>query len=499
MRMGIEVLLATAAAVVSLYAALFHAWVFALHPRAREHLWVAVTAMGAAAISAGTALLYVGADANDALQAHRIAIAGASFVMVGGLEFSASRMRVHAPRLLRVAVVLAGTIFAIDAAAPQLFFAIDRPPRETVVSGLHFLQLGFTPLLQGLLAVGFVFFLFPLAICIRARRRGEPGVTPLLVAFAGWLVAAIHDTAVGFGVHDAPFLLATGGYLAITATLSAVLVRELVQSMGESERLGMQLHELAQTRADALRAIDLRLAHGEQHAAIGMLAAGVAHEINNPLAYVSANLNQLRALWEEEPDPDEVKEIIAESREGLERVGTIVTDLLRMSRQSDGEREACDLGDIVRGVLPLVAREAGSAIEVVIDVESPLPLWGSARLLGQAVLNLALNAVQAVSDSEATHRTPRVELRAHAARGGVELAVRDNGPGIPADVLGQIFEPSFTTKPLGRGTGLGLALTRLVVTRHQGAIDVQSSPDGTRVTVWLPAAGGDAETLAPSR
>jgi hypothetical protein len=91
---------------------------------------------------------------------------------------------------LRSAVVFAAAVFAIDALAPQLFFAIDRP-RETNVFGLHFLQLEFTPLLQGLLMLGLVYFLFPLAICIRARRRGELGVTPLLVAFAGWLVAAI--------------------------------------------------------------------------------------------------------------------------------------------------------------------------------------------------------------------------------------------------------------------------------------------------------------------
>jgi signal transduction histidine kinase len=461
-------------------------------------LWVALTATGAAGISSATALLYLGADAGDAFQAHRLAIAGATFVMVGVLAFAASRMNVHAPRFLRSAAVFAATVFAIDALAPQLFFEIDRP-RETVVFGLHFLQLEFTPLLHGLLTVGLVYFLFPFAICIRARRRGELGVTPLLVAFAGWVIAAVHDTAVGLGVYDAPFVLGAGGYMAITATLSAVLVRELVRATDESERLGAQLHELAQTRADALRAIDLRLARGEQHAAIGMLAAGVAHEINNPLAYVSANLNHLRALWEEDPDPDEVKEILAESREGLARVGTIVADLLRMSRQGDGEREACDLGDSARGVLPLVAREASSAIEVAIDAESPLPLWGSARLLGQAALNLALNAVQAVSDADAPDRAPRVEVRARAAHDGVELVVRDNGPGIPADVLGQIFEPSFTTKPLGRGTGLGLALTRLVVTRHGGTIDVQSSPDGTTVTVWLPAAGGPAEAPAPAR
>jgi signal transduction histidine kinase len=488
--MGTEVLLATAAAVVSLYAALFHAWVFALHRRAREHLWVAITATGAAAISYGTAMLYAGAGAHDALEAHRVTLAGASFVMVGALEFSASRMRVNMPFALRSARAISATVLVLSGFAPHLLYAVDRPPRETVVFGLHFLQLEVTPLLQGLFAVGLIYFLLPLLICIRARRRGEPGATPLLVAFAAWMLAAIHDVAVGIGLYDAPFVLSTGGYMLVAATLSALLVRDLVRAMDESERLGAQLQEQAATRADALRAIDLRLARGEQLAAIGMLAAGVAHEINNPLAYVSANLNQLRALWEGEHDPDEVKEILAESREGLARVGTIVADLLRMARQGASEHEICDLGEVVLSVLPLVVREAGDAIEVVTEIASPLPVWGSARLLGQVALNLALNAVHAVS--EASDRAPRVLLRARAARGGVEVSVHDNGPGIPSDVLGQIFEPSFTTKAQGRGTGLGLALTRLVVTRHQGEIDVQSSPAGTTVTVWLPAAGSPA-------
>jgi signal transduction histidine kinase len=488
--MAIEVLLATAAGVVSLYAALFHAWLFALHPRAREHLWVAVTAVGASGISLGTAMLYTGSDIHDALQAHRVTIGAAGFVMVGALEFSASRMRVRVPGILRSARVFAAIVLLLDLFAPQTLYAIDRPPRETVVSGLHFLQLEFTPLLQATLGLGLVYFLLPLLICIRARRRGEAGATVLVVAFAGWMLASLHDTAVGLGLYDAPFVLATGGYMVIAATLSALLLRDLLKSMDESESLGIQLQEQAETRAGALRAIDLRLARGEQLAAIGTLAAGVAHEINNPLASVSANLNQLRALSEEDHDPDEVKEILAECREGLTRVATIVADLLRMARHGASELEECDLGDVVRSVLPLVVREAGDGIEVATEIESPLPVWGSARLLGQVALNLALNAVHAVP--AASERPGRILLRARAARDGASISVHDNGTGIPADLLGQIFEPSFTTKAQGRGTGLGLALTRLVVTRHQGEIDVQSSPDGTVVTVWLPAAGSPA-------
>jgi signal transduction histidine kinase len=381
---------------------------------------------------------------------------------------------------------VAGTVVLLTIFAPQFLYAVDRAPRETVVSGLHFLQLEFTPLLQGMLVLGMIYFQLPLLISIRARRRGDAGATVLVVAFAAWMLAALHDTAVGFGLYDAPFVLATGGYMLIAATLSALLVRDLLKSMDESERLGAQLQEQAQARADALRAIDLRLARGEQLSAIGTLAAGVAHEINNPLAYVSTNLNQLRALSEEEHDPDEVKEILAECREGLARVATIVTDLLRMARHGASEQALCDLGEVVRSVLPLAVREAGDGIEVATEIESPLPVWGSARLLGQVALNLALNAVHAVP--EPSGRAARVVLRARRERGGVAISVHDNGPGIPSDVLDQIFEPSFTTKAQGRGTGLGLALTRLVVTRHHGEIDVQSSPAGTIVTVWLPAA-----------
>jgi len=268
--------------------------------------------------------------------------------------------------------------------------------------------------------------------------------------------------------------------------LSSILLRDLSRAMDDTERRGGALQDPARARADALRAVDLRLARGEQLAAIGTLAAGVAHEINNPVAYVSANLNQLRALVDDaEHDPDEVKEILAECREGLGRVGTIVSDLLRMARHGESDREPCDLGDVVRAVLPLVVREAGPAVEVVTDLQSPLPVIGHPRLLRQAVLNLALNAVHAVRDA-ALERPPCIELSAYGDHGLAALSVRDNGPGVPEPLRAHVFEASFTTKAEGAGSGLGLALTRLVVTRHGGTIEFDTSADGTAVTMRLP-------------
>ena len=130
-------------------------------------------------------------------------------------------------------------------------------------------------------------------------------------------------------------------------------------------------------------------------------------------------------------------------------------------------------------------REAGPGVEVVTDIQSPLPVVGHPGLLRQAALNLALNAVHALRDAG---RPPRIELSAYADQGRAAIGVRDNGPGIPPELRARIFEPSFTTKTEGSGSGIGLALTRLVVTRHGGTIEVESGDDGTAVTIRLPLA-----------
>jgi signal transduction histidine kinase len=480
--MSTEVLLSTAAAVVSLYAAVFHGGVFALHRRARDHAWAALTGAGACLVSLGTALLFVATNDAEASSAWRIQAMGAPAVTLGALGFAVTRLGISAPRLMRSGATVMGTLFVLIALAPELM--VDRFLTRAESGGWNQVEIS----ALGGLSLGLLipYFFAPSWLSLRAWQRGQAGAGPLAICFCVWTLAGISDTLVGIGVSVLPYLNPTVGYMALAVAFSAILLRDFVRAMDASEQLGADLQEQALVRADALRAIDLRLARGEPLAAIGTLAAGVAHEINNPLAYVSTNLNQLRDLWEDASDSDEVKEILAECREGLGRVGTIVSDLLRMARHGARESEVCDLGEVVRSVLPLVLREAGTAIEIVTDLASPLPVFGNARLLGQVALNLALNAIHALPGPP--NRPPRLELTARAVRGSAELVVRDTGPGIPAGVVGQIFEPSFTTKADGGGTGLGLALTRLVVTRHQGAIEVESGAEGTTVTVRLPLA-----------
>jgi signal transduction histidine kinase len=230
--------------------------------------------------------------------------------------------------------------------------------------------------------------------------------------------------------------------------------------------------------------VDAQLARGEQLAAIGTLAAGVAHEINNPLAYVNANLNHLHKLAEsDDHDPAEVEEVLAECREGLTRVSAIASDLLRMARHGASEREPVDLAEIVRSVLPMIERETAGHVGFEAALTGPLPVVGSARLLGQVALNLVWNAIHASAGVEGACVTVETRL----AAGGAELRVADNGAGIPPELLEQLFESSFTTRSLGQGTGLGLALVRLIVQRHGGDLEVESAPGATCVTVRLPA------------
>jgi signal transduction histidine kinase len=483
--MSTGVLLATAAGVVGLYAACFHGWVYAQHRPAREHLWVGLIGASVAAVSFGSALLTAQPDAERALFALRLQIAGAVGVTLGVLRFGAARFGLQAPVLLRAADVFCAGVVVIDLLAPGWLLALDRAPRSFRTLAGSFEQYEFTALSAVLLVPLLGCLVANMVLALRALSRRQPGARALAAALAVWLAAALLDSATGFGLIDFPFLLSTGGYPLLVVTLSAVLMRDLVQAMDQSQALGERLQRLAHARADELRTVDAQLARGEQLAAIGTLAAGVAHEINNPLAYVNANLNHLRALWEEkQADPREVEEVLAECRDGLSRVSAIASDLLRMARHGASESEPIDLSEVVRSVLPLVERDAAGRAQLAATLAPAAPVLGSARLLGQVVLNLVWNAIHAAG---ASAHAARVEVTTRAVDGAAELQVADNGPGIPRELLERVFDPADATRALGQGAGIGLALVRLIVKRHGGEIQAESGSAGTRVRVRLPA------------
>ncbi|MGG5887850.1 PAS-domain containing protein [Falsiroseomonas sp. HC035] len=236
----------------------------------------------------------------------------------------------------------------------------------------------------------------------------------------------------------------------------------------------------------ARRASRDALRRNERLSAIASLLAGVAHEINNPLAVVAAQ----SLLLVEEAEGTEMAERAEKVRRAAERCGRIVASLLASARQKPPKRERVDLREAVATGLDLtaeVAREAG--IEVATDIPPDLPgIRGDADQLAHLVGNLVGNARAALASMppRADWR-PRIQLRLRALRDAVELRVADNGPGIPAELRERVFDPFFTTKPDGEGTGVGLSLCRTIAKAHGGSICIEENPGGgAALVVRLP-------------
>ncbi len=227
-----------------------------------------------------------------------------------------------------------------------------------------------------------------------------------------------------------------------------------------------------------------QLAQAERLAAVGELAAGVAHDINNPLDWLH---NCLDLLNKHQSDPVKARELTDLMREGLERIGLIVRRLLSFARQSDGARELADLNEIIRRSLLFVRHrtdEKGVSLET--DLQHPLPrIVASPDDLSQALINILVNAVDAVGNDGIIH--VRTRSSAGTVR-EVHVEIQDNGVGIDSAHLDQVFQPFFTTKKARRGTGLGLSLCRKIVHEHGGRISLDSRlGEGTTFTVSFPA------------
>ncbi|MCP3163599.1 sensor histidine kinase [Myxococcus qinghaiensis] len=274
----------------------------------------------------------------------------------------------------------------------------------------------------------------------------------------------------------------------------AVFGGKLFRRMRDTEREAVQarlsvLERLAHSerlRVDAERS----RAEMERLALVGRLAAGVAHEVNNPLAYVKSNLGYLGDVIEDAaPDLEEIRRVLEETQQGVLRIQQIVTDLRRFSRDSADAEEACGVVDALDEAERLASVRLRSLGQVVREVEPDLSrVRLGQRQLVQVVLNLLLNAADAV-DSAQPPRAARIVLRAREEQGGVRLEVEDNGAGIPEAVLARLFEPFFTTKAPGKGTGLGLALCREYLARVGGTLSVANRPEGGACfTLHLPSA-----------
>jgi PAS domain S-box-containing protein len=240
----------------------------------------------------------------------------------------------------------------------------------------------------------------------------------------------------------------------------------------------------------------------DRMASVGLLAAGVAHEINNPLAAVTANIDMLASSLPpggiKAEDTVELREMAEDARVAADRVRQIVRDLKIFSRHEDSGDKAVDIRRTLESTLRMAWNEIRHRAKLVKELpETPL-VRGSESRLGQVFLNLLVNAAQAIPEGSADKHMIRVSTRLEGNH--VVVEVGDTGAGMSAETQRRLFTPFFTTKPQGEGTGLGLAISYRIVTNLGGTIDVTSAPQrGTTFRVRLPvAADPTAEEVAPA-
>lgn len=236
-----------------------------------------------------------------------------------------------------------------------------------------------------------------------------------------------------------------------------------------------------------------RIFQAEKLSALGELLAGVAHELNNPLSVVVGHALMMR---EEASDPQTIARI-EKIGEAAERCARIVKSFLAMARQQKVDTRPVELSAIIEGALSTLATEG--APQIAIDLPDELPrIMAERSQLEQVFGNLLLNAAQAMASSG---KGDRISIEARLLPGGESIAidVADNGPGIPQDVGKRVFEPLFTTKPAGQGTGIGLAFCHRVIHSHGGTIELMPCDEGAHFHITLPVAGDSGRAAAIPR
>jgi len=236
--------------------------------------------------------------------------------------------------------------------------------------------------------------------------------------------------------------------------------------------------------------MERELVQAEKLSTVGVLAAGILHELNTPLAYIQANLESLGRVVRALPDGSAARALrtgLTDALEGARSASTIVRDLRIFARSRDDPSESFDVNDAVRMALRMAQHELKYRATVMAELGDVPQVLGKATDVSQVFLNLLVNAAHAISPGNVQQN--RVRVTTEVTGDHAVARVSDTGGGIPSEALARIFEPFFTTKPEGVGTGLGLSISRDILRRIGGDIRVESTTGvGTTFIVELPLA-----------
>jgi signal transduction histidine kinase len=473
--------------VLTLFAAAVNYGVWHQRRSERAHLALAFGSAAGAASIAAAGLAYSASSRAEAIAAHTALLLCAIPIQLGNAwlveRVYRVRMRVHYWAGAGVAL-----FWALGGLLPGVLYGEATLLRSIGWLGIEYVDVELTQLgrlapltlLPGL--VGLVW---------RASRlaRSDRDRSVIFATMVATGATAGIDLATAGGWIDAPYLCGSA-YSVVAIVYTALLLRRFVTTLERVEASAGLLQRAAEARAKELRESDLQLSQGVRLAALGTLAAGLAHEINNPVAFIRSNLNYLAEISASERSDPEVEEVLAETEQGVARLRGIVGELSRMSTRGNAGFGEVQLNDVVEAALPTLRFEARGDVALEARL-APIPaVRGDRNLLGQVIANLVLNAIQAVRGA-GVHGVVRIATFADDHRATLEVA--DTGPGVAPEVAGRIFEAFFTTKAAGEGTGLGLAVSRQLVERHGGRLALVTSERGARFRVELPLASAHAE------
>ena len=247
-----------------------------------------------------------------------------------------------------------------------------------------------------------------------------------------------------------------------------------VNSMNQA--FNVMIREIFEQRQEVLNA--------EKLASLGTMLAGIAHEINNPLSNISTSAEILREEMENN-DPEFKAELIEQITSETDRATRIIQTVLEYTRERNFERAEVNLLKVVQETMTLIRGKIPTYVTVNVDIPEEIKLLADRQRLAQIFINLVNNAVDAMRNSL---KECRIEISARNMEGGVvEIRFSDTGPGIPETIRNRVFDPFFTTKDVGKGTGLGLYLTRQAVEQHMGTLRLETEEGkGTTFIINLP-------------
>jgi len=226
------------------------------------------------------------------------------------------------------------------------------------------------------------------------------------------------------------------------------------------------------------------------------MSAGIIHEINNPLNFATTGLYSLRqkAKLLSPDEQEDYTEVLTDVEEGISRVKTIVSDLRTFSHHRDDKIDQVDVAEVVESALRFLSHELKDDVRVERNLAEDLAIWGNKNKIIQVMVNLIQNSIDAVREKNFGEEQPTIWIEGDQVDGVSRLRVRDNGPGIEADVKDKIFDPFVTTKEVGEGMGLGLSICYRIIMEADGRVEVNSERGrGCEFVMSFPVKGNGVE------